>query len=252
MSDPPSLQARLLSRSGKSFCARPDLDHSNLYQSYYNILACESKGDPASMAEGLLDVELGCIRLTKPHGKFFHTMGFSKNGYNYLYPEEAVYLACSGLLRIISKGLPLSLQQLQDAVFDYDTYSSTDFSPDELDCLPSYGDHYGTIGSAPLVCPKFCVTTHTSLDILYLGYDLRVRGTKRVHGFSKSTLPSPDFLVIILRPDYPYPEITYQAVSAAGVSSTTAILVAMLDNDDISFHWTKPFTIPVISRLSVI
>lgn len=62
------------------------------------------------------------VRVVKFHGKHFQTMGFSCGGLFYLHPEETIYLAERNQLQVWHENLPLSIQQLYDALLDHNTY----------------------------------------------------------------------------------------------------------------------------------
>ncbi|XP_047427068.1 tRNA-splicing endonuclease subunit Sen54 [Mugil cephalus] len=50
------------------------------------------------------------VELQSPAGKFWHTMGYSANGKQYLLPEEALYLMECGSVQVFYEDLPLSIQ----------------------------------------------------------------------------------------------------------------------------------------------
>ncbi|CAL8069688.1 unnamed protein product [Calicophoron daubneyi] len=72
------------------------------------------------MSHGVLDNNV--VRLTKLRGKYFRFLGVCIEGKSYLCPEEAVFLAEGNRLQVWDKGLPLSVQQLYDQLFDEPTY----------------------------------------------------------------------------------------------------------------------------------
>ncbi|KFP70768.1 tRNA-splicing endonuclease subunit Sen54, partial [Acanthisitta chloris] len=53
----------------------------------------------------------GIVELQSPAGKFWHTMGFSKQGKQCLLPEEALYLVECGSVQLFYRDLPLSIQE---------------------------------------------------------------------------------------------------------------------------------------------
>ncbi|XP_029456379.1 tRNA-splicing endonuclease subunit Sen54 isoform X2 [Rhinatrema bivittatum] len=61
------------------------------------------------------------VELQSPAGKFWHTMGFSEQGKQCLFPEEAVYLLECGSVQLFYKGLPLSIQEAYERLLSQGT-----------------------------------------------------------------------------------------------------------------------------------
>ncbi|KAI4876921.1 hypothetical protein NFI96_030236 [Prochilodus magdalenae] len=51
------------------------------------------------------------VKLQSPAGKFWQTMGFSDHGKQCLFPEEALYLMECGIVQVLYRDLPLSIQE---------------------------------------------------------------------------------------------------------------------------------------------
>lgn len=60
------------------------------------------------------------VKLQSPAGKFWQTMGFSDQGKQCLFPEEALYLMECGSLQVFYQDLPLSIQE------GYETFLSAE------------------------------------------------------------------------------------------------------------------------------
>lgn len=73
---------------------------------------------------GIWDENLQRIQLTKTKGKQLKSMGYHEDGKYFLYAEEAVYLAESGLLEIYFNDLPLSLVEIH-SLLDKDPFLTT-------------------------------------------------------------------------------------------------------------------------------
>ncbi|XP_077183939.1 tRNA-splicing endonuclease subunit Sen54 isoform X2 [Paroedura picta] len=58
----------------------------------------------------------GIIELKSPAGKFWHTMGSSEHGKQYLLPEEALYLLECGSIQLFYNDLPLSVQEAYETL----------------------------------------------------------------------------------------------------------------------------------------
>ncbi|KAM6904784.1 tRNA-splicing endonuclease subunit Sen54 [Xenentodon cancila] len=63
------------------------------------------------------------VELQSPAGKFWQTMGFSANGKQHLFPEEALYLMECGNLQVFYQDLPLSIQDGYEKFLSSDTVS---------------------------------------------------------------------------------------------------------------------------------
>uniref|UniRef100_UPI00359011A4 tRNA-splicing endonuclease subunit Sen54-like isoform X2 n=1 Tax=Myxine glutinosa TaxID=7769 RepID=UPI00359011A4 len=71
--------------------------------------------------------KLGKVELKSNPGKFWHTMGHTENGVNYLFPEEALYLLECASLEIIVRGLPLSIQDGYEMLIGTGSLSLEDY-----------------------------------------------------------------------------------------------------------------------------
>ncbi|KAL8163225.1 UNVERIFIED_CONTAM: hypothetical protein K2H54_015007 [Gekko kuhli] len=58
----------------------------------------------------------GIAELKSPAGKFWHTMGHTEHGKQYLLPEEALYLLECGSIQLFYKDLPLSVQEAYETL----------------------------------------------------------------------------------------------------------------------------------------
>ncbi|XP_054250029.1 tRNA-splicing endonuclease subunit Sen54 [Indicator indicator] len=65
----------------------------------------------------------GIVELQSPAGKFWHTMGFSKHGKQYLLPEEALYLLECGSVQLFYRDLPLSIQEAYEILLSQEAVS---------------------------------------------------------------------------------------------------------------------------------
>ncbi|XP_053425531.1 tRNA-splicing endonuclease subunit Sen54 isoform X2 [Nycticebus coucang] len=65
--------------------------------------------------------EEGFVELKSPAGKFWQTMGFSEQGRQRLYPEEALYLLECGSVQLFYQDLPLSIQEAYQLLLTEDT-----------------------------------------------------------------------------------------------------------------------------------
>ena len=90
---------------------------SNLYQEHSSCNSRLAWGQLV-VADHTDGVTNHLIRLTRVRGKLLRKHGFTHcDGAQYLYPEEAFYLCQSGSLQVYDRGLPLSFQQLCNAIF---------------------------------------------------------------------------------------------------------------------------------------
>ncbi|NXR07800.1 SEN54 endonuclease, partial [Semnornis frantzii] len=65
----------------------------------------------------------GIVELQSPAGKFWHTMGFSKQGKQCLLPEEALYLLECGSVQLFYRDLPLSIQEAYEVLLSQEAVS---------------------------------------------------------------------------------------------------------------------------------
>ncbi|KAK3553009.1 hypothetical protein QTP86_031100 [Hemibagrus guttatus] len=61
------------------------------------------------------------VKLKSPAGKFWQTMGFSEQGKQCLFPEEALYLMECGNVQVFYQDLPLSLQEGYESFLSAET-----------------------------------------------------------------------------------------------------------------------------------
>ncbi|BHF63756.1 tRNA splicing endonuclease 54 [Sparganum proliferum] len=81
--------------------------------------------------------------------------------------------------------------------------------------------------------------------ITYDAYESR--GAKELEHFAKSRLGQPQFVVVVVRGDDRY-FITNQAfLDSLELSGGTQVVLAVIDNVDVSFHFQKVFSIPKLS-----
>lgn len=64
-----------------------------------------------SLGRGVWKPEEDLVELTRPAGKFWHTMGFTKAGRQCLLPEEGLYLLECGTIQLFYRDLALSVQE---------------------------------------------------------------------------------------------------------------------------------------------
>ncbi|VDL96237.1 unnamed protein product [Schistocephalus solidus] len=276
-----------------------------IYDHFFSQLNQESSSPNCRPAQGILVKGEKLVEITVLKGKFFHKFGFSRNKALLLYPEEAIYLAEAGSLQVYDLGLPLSLQQLQNAMLDSYTFacyvaycrltrlgyilrrrhritaeppptaplakilnlgpvsspesrlfsaSQLDNSPDVLVASPSDLRHLTS--DANLQDPA---TTQNEIDVVRSGYfrtfhpqpitydAYENRGAQDLQQFSKRRLGQPQFVVVVVRGDGRY-FITNQAfLDSLELPNSTQVVLAVVDNADLSFHFQKVFSVPKLS-----
>nr|XP_055041213.1 tRNA-splicing endonuclease subunit Sen54-like [Misgurnus anguillicaudatus] len=93
-----------------------DSEHqrSRLQQSlheHWTLLEEERVERLGNLVKALWIPEERLVELQSPAGKFWHTMGFSDRGKQYLHAEEALYLMECGNVQVFHRDLPLSIQE---------------------------------------------------------------------------------------------------------------------------------------------
>uniref|UniRef100_H0WIL5 tRNA splicing endonuclease subunit 54 n=1 Tax=Otolemur garnettii TaxID=30611 RepID=H0WIL5_OTOGA len=82
--------------------------------------------------------EEGFVELKSPAGKFWQTMGFSEQGRQRLYPEEALYLLECGSLQLFYQDLPLSIQEAYQLLLTEDTVTFLQYQVSAPTHPPAY------------------------------------------------------------------------------------------------------------------
>ncbi|XP_066090735.1 tRNA-splicing endonuclease subunit Sen54 isoform X1 [Saccopteryx bilineata] len=87
----------------------------------WQLLAEERVARLGSLVAAEWRPEEGYVELKSPAGKFWQTMGFSEQGRQRLYPEEALYLLECGSIQLFHQDLPLSIQEAYQLLLTEDT-----------------------------------------------------------------------------------------------------------------------------------